>query len=255
MPELLIEDDGAVRVLTLNRPQAHNALNESLGEALAGAIRSADLDPAIACIVLTGSGRRAFCAGGDLKQMVANGREAANGARVVSRALRKRPARPLIAAVNGLAYGGGVELMLACDLAVASTEARFALSEVTRGVVAAGGGLVRLPRLIGSRRALQLCLTGTPIDAATALDWGLINDVVPPDDVLPAALRLAHRIAANAPLAVEVSKHVLRAGEWLNEAEAWELNDQGFEQVRNSPDAQEGPRAFTEKRPPVWTSH
>jgi crotonobetainyl-CoA hydratase len=252
--DLLIDDDGPVRVLTLNRPHALNALDTRLGAALGDAIQAADADPSVACLILTGSGPRAFSAGGDLKEIAGGDRDGANGARAITRALRTRPAKPLIAAVNGLAYGGGMELMLACDLVVASTQARFALSEVTLGVLPAGGGLTRLPQIVGNRRALQLVLTGTPIDAATGLDWGLINEVVPADEVRPAALRLAHRIARNAPLAVAVSKRTLLAAQWLSEPQAWELNDAAFEEVRYSHDAQEGPRAFAGKRRPVWES-
>jgi crotonobetainyl-CoA hydratase len=176
-----------------------------------------------------------------------------NGARVITRALRERPSKPLIAAVNGLAYGGGMEIVLACDLAVASATATFALPEVRRGVLATGGGLVRLSRLVGQRRALHMTLTGAPVDALTASSWGLVNDVVAPERVVPAAVELAATVAANAPLAVALSKSTILAGDGLPEARAWDLNDAAFERNRHSDDAAEGPLAFAEKRPPVWT--
>ncbi|MFI5953196.1 enoyl-CoA hydratase/isomerase family protein [Cryptosporangium sp. NPDC051539] len=250
---LLVTTEDAVRILVLNRPAVHNALDEELGTRLRDAIRAADADPAVRAIVLTGAGSRAFCAGGDLKQMVSRGPLMGNGARVITRALRERPSKPLIAAVNGLAYGGGLEIVLACDLAVASETATFALPEVRRGVLATGGGLVRLSRLVGQRRALEMTLTGAPVDALTASSWGLVNGVVAPERVVPAAVELAAIVSANAPLAVALSKSTILAGDGVPEDQAWDLNDAAFERNRHSDDASEGPLAFAEKRAPVWT--
>src|SRR3954471_17384072 len=205
--ELLVHADGPVRILTLNRPQARNAINSTLGAALHEAIVAADADAGVRCLVVTGAGELAFSAGGDMKEMAStDGPDMAGGARVITQALRHRPAKPMIAAVNGLAFGCGLELVLACDLAVSAEHATFALPEVRRGVLASGGGLVHLPRLVGPRRALQLILTGAPIDAATALDWGLVNEVVPSGGALSAALELARTISGNAPLSVRYSK-------------------------------------------------
>ena len=252
--ELLVDDHGAVRVLTLNRPQVRNAINSTLGAALHEALVAADADPDVRCLIVTGAGELAFSAGGDMKEMAAtDGPDMGGGARVITQALRHRPAKPLIAAVNGLAFGGGLELVLACDLAVSGAHATFALPEVRRGVLASGGGLVHLPRLVGPRRALQLILTGLPIDAATALDWGLVNELVPPGTELAAALELAGAIAANAPLSVRYSKQTALATLTATEHDSWRLNSSAYNAVRRSPDAREGPRAFAEGRAPVWT--
>jgi crotonobetainyl-CoA hydratase len=252
--ELLVSDDDAIRILTINRPEVRNAINTAVGVALHAALVAADADPAVRCVIVTGAGDRAFSAGGDLKQMAdTDGPEMGGGARVITQALRYRPAKPVLAAVNGLAYGGGLELMLACDLAVTAANATFALPEVTRGVLASGGGLVHLPRLIGQRRALQLILTGRPIDAATALSWGLVNEVVPAGTALTAAVALARTIAANAPLAVKLSKQTALTAMTATDHDAWRQNSAALAAVRRSPDALEGPRAFAEHRQPVWT--
>ena len=251
---LLVDDDGPVRVLTINRPHARNAISAALGEALHEAIAAADADRAVRCLVITGAGDRAFSAGGDLKEIAASAApQIESGARVITRALRHRPAKPFVAAVNGLAYGGGLELVLACDLAVSAAHATFALPEVRRGLIASGGGLVHLPRVVGPRRALQLILTGTPIDALTALDWGLVNDVVPSGTELAAAVELAHVIAGNAPLSVRCSKETALAALTATQHDGWRLSNAAFATVRESPDSKEGPRAFAEGRPPVWS--
>ena len=254
MSELLVDTEGQVRVLTLNRPQVRNAVSSTLGAALHAAIVAADNDPQIRCLVITGSGDVAFSAGGDMKEMArTDGPEMGGGARVITEALRHRPAKPMLAAVNGLAFGGGLELVLACDLAVSAEHATFALPEVRRGVLASGGGLVHLPRLVGPRRALQLILTGAPIDAATALDWGLVNEVVPSGAELDATLELARQIAGNAPLSVRYSKQTALAAFTATEHDAWRISNAAYRAVYRSPDALEGPRAFAEGRTPVWT--
>jgi len=251
---LIVTDQDAVRVLTLNRPAVLNAIDPDLGAALGTALAAADRDPAVRCIVLTASGTRAFSAGGDLKKMSqTDGPTMGGGSRAITEALQQRPRKPVIAAVNGLAYGGGLELVLACDLAVCAEHATFALPEVRRGILASGGGLVRLPRLIGQRRALQMILTGAPIDAATALAWGLVNEVASAGTELEVAIALGRAIAANAPGSLRWSKETAYAAIAATDEEAWRTNDQALEAVRRSPDAQEGPRAFAEGRPPVWS--
>ena len=251
---LVVRDEDGVRVLRLNRPHVLNAINAALADALHDALVAADADPAVRCILLTGTGERAFCAGGDLKEMAApDGPGMAGGGRVITHALRYRPSKPVLAAVNGPAYGGGVEILLACDLVVSAERATFALPEVRRSLIAAGGGLVRLPQLIGPRRAMQMILTGAPIDAATALDWGLVNIVAPSGTELDAALGLARTVAANAPVAVKLSKRTILTAMTSTEADAWRVNEEAASALSLSPDAQEGPRAFAEGRPPVWT--
>ena len=249
---VLTEDRGQVRVLTLNRPRVLNAISPQLARELGAALAGIDDDPDIQVAILTGAGDRAFCAGADLKAMRGTGPAMGEEAGVIATTLRFRPAKPVIAAVNGLAYGGGLELVLACDLAVCSEQALFALPEVKRGVLATGGGLVRLPHVIGPQRALQMTLTGEPVDAVTALSWGLVNSVVPADSVLEHTMSLARVIAGNAPLAVAASKRVITEGARLAEDDAWTLNEAAFQRIKDSADALEGPRAFAEKRPPQW---
>ncbi|MET0821307.1 MAG: enoyl-CoA hydratase-related protein [Aeromicrobium sp.] len=251
MRDLVVADHGPVRVLRIDRPRALNALSVQLGREMGEALRQADADPAVRAIVVTGTGHRAFSAGGDLKE-IATGDLVGEGARIVTRMLRDRPETPMIAAVNGLAYGGGLELVLACDLCVSSEDAIFALSEAARGLLASGGGLVRLPHVVGPRRAAEMALTGEPIDADRALAWGLVNQVVPAADVMPAALRLAQTIARNAPLAVAASKRMIHEASRLSEDEAWGHNEKHVIAIHATHDAREGPRAFAERRPPVW---
>jgi crotonobetainyl-CoA hydratase len=207
--------------------------------------------------VLTGAGDASFCAGADLKAIARGeslnppGTEAWGFAGMVNHPISK----PIVAAVNGTAFGGGTELVLACDLAVAADTASFGLPEVRRGLIAAAGGLVRLPEQLPRKVAMQLILTGRPIDAATALRWGLVNEVVSPEHVLETALALAHQVAANAPLAVQASKRValgIRGDAVPAEAAAWEASNAEMLALMASEDAIEGPTAFAEKREPRW---
>ena len=249
--------DGHVLLVILNRPEARNAVNGPLTLALGAALDEADRDPEVRAVVLTGAGDVAFCAGADLKAISRGeslnppGTEAWGFAGMVTHAISK----PVIAAVNGAAYGGGTELVLAADLAVAAETATFGLPEVRRGLIAAAGGLVRLPEQLPRKVAMRMILTGAPVDAETALRWGLVNDVVPADRLLETALGLAHQIAANAPLAVQASKRVargIRDGAVPAEADAWAASDHEILALMASEDAMEGPRAFAEKRDPVW---
>lgn len=247
---------GHVAVITLNRPRAMNAINAEMSLAVEEAINELVDDPELRVGVLTGAGR-AFCAGADLKEVAA-------GRPLIAREQRERGFggfmkdfidKPLIAAVNGFALGGGTELVLACDLAVMSESATLGLPEVKRGIIAAGGGLIRLPRRVPLAIALEAALTGEPISAEAALHWGLVNRVVAQDKVLDAALELAEKVAANAPVAVRASKRVIHQGlsmgsDW--EPEVWKLSDALARDVMKSADAKEGPRAFAEKRNPRW---
>jgi crotonobetainyl-CoA hydratase len=250
---LLREDVGHVRVLTLHRPSSLNALDLSLATALASAFRLADDDSDVRAIVLTGSGSRAFCAGGDIAQMSSGRLSPDDGsADLVTAMLRERPATPLIAAVNGVALGGGLELVLTCDLAVAAEHATFAIPEASRGVLASGGGLVRLPHVIGPRRALEMAMTGAPIDAQAALAWGLVNRVVRAEELLEAALDLAQSVVTNAPLSVAASKAMIHDTARQSEPDAWDASGEHYRHIAHSTDAAEGLRAFVEKRSPRW---
>jgi crotonobetainyl-CoA hydratase len=256
---LLTERKGHVLLLTLNRPQARNAIDVDLATRLADALDEAEADPEVRCVVLTGAGEKAFCAGADLKAIgrgerpVPPGREHYGFAGTVRHPISK----PVVAAVNGFALGGGTELVLASDLAVAADVASFGLPEVKRGLLAAAGGVFRLPEQLPRKVAMELVLTGEPMTAADALRWGLVNDVVPAAELLDAALALAERVAANAPLAVQASKRIARGivdGTAASEDAAWALNDAEMSALVASNDTIEGVLAFAEKRPPVWTA-
>jgi crotonobetainyl-CoA hydratase len=250
-----------VAVIALNRPQALNAVDAALAAAMARSLALAATDDEVRVIVVTGNGR-AFCAGADLKA-VARGESidaAAYPGSGFAGFVRQWIEKPVIAAVNGVAFGGGAEIVLACDLAVAAADASFALPEVRRGLIAGAGGLVRMQRQVPLKLALGAALTGEPIDAATALRWGLVNEVVPSSQLMSTTLALADRIAANAPLAVQQTKAVLHrnssnGSDWFDESPAtdpWSVNDSAFGAVLSSRDALEGARAFAEKRPPEW---
>jgi len=246
------ERRGRVEILTINRPEARNAINGDVTAAMGAALDELAEDDGCWVVVLTGSEDKSFSAGMDLKAF-ASGQGAgiidANGFASVTR--RSFP-KPLIAAVNGAALAGGCEIMLSCDLVVAADHAVFGIPEVKRGLIAGAGGLLRLPRRIPRAVALELALTGEPIDATRALAVGLVNRVVPGERVLDEAVALAEQIAANAPLAVRCSKRVMLDSADVPEAEAWALNDSTFADIFTSADAMEGAVAFAEKRAPNW---
>lgn len=246
-------NDG-IATITLNRPNDMNAVNLAMCNAMAETLRAFEDDPAARVAILTGAGR-VFCAGADLKAFAAGdgpkiaGHEAGFGGFV-----RYSRTKPVIAAVNGHALAGGLELVLACDLAVASRHARFGVPEVTVGLIAGGGGAIRLPTHIPSKAAMRLLLTGQPIDAGEALRLGLVNEVVEPDQVQTAARAIAEQIRAAAPLAVAASMRVARAaasGE--GDETVWRLSDETLTRLFDTADAAEGQRAFLEKRRPTWT--
>ena len=249
--------DGFVTVLTLNRPEQRNALNMELIAALSATLSAAKADPSVRAVILTGAGDRAFCAGMDLRAF-ADAQDSGGftddpeqtGA--FTEFTRGEFPKPIVAAVNASAVAGGFELMLNCDLAVASAQARFGLPEVKRGLFPAGGGFA-LPARIPLAVALELGLTGEYIDAERALALGLVNRVVAPEAVVRTALRLAGQIAANGPLAVALTKRVMRAVTRLGVREAYAEAEAGRASVFTSKDAVEGARAFADKRMPQWT--
>lgn len=248
--ELLIERRGHVDLMTINRPDARNAINRATAEAIDAALDAADADDEVWVVVLTGAGDKAFSAGMDLKAFAAG--EVPFTAHGFGGITRREFSKPLIAAVNGAALAGGFEIMMSCDLVVAADHARFGIPEATRGLVAGAGGLIRLPKRVPLTVALEMALTGDPIDAERAYDLGLVNRVVPGGQLVDAAMALAERIVQNAPLAVRTSKRVMREAVELNEAQAWTVNDEAFAAIGRSADALEGAVAFAEKRPPNW---
>ena len=256
-PAALYERRGNVAVITINRPDARNAVNGAVSIAVGDALQQAQDDSDVGAVVITGSGDKSFCAGADLKAIsrrenIFHPQHPQWGfAGYVSHFIDK----PTIAAVNGTALGGGTELALASDLVVARESARFGLPEVKRGLIAAAGGVFRIVDQLPRKVAMQLLFTGEPISADEALRWGLINEVVPDGTELDAALALAARITCNAPLAVQASKRVAvgaDAGVITGDEPGWSRTNREIGGLMTSEDAREGPLAFAEKRPPVW---
>lgn len=244
-----------VAVIELNRPEVRNAVDSATALALDGILDKLGADREVWAVVITGTGDRAFCAGQDLRDLTRrDGDEAprprpAGGWGGITR--RDFP-KPLIAAVNGVALGGGFEIVLACDLVVAEEHAQFGLPEVLRGVAASAGGLVRIARRLPASVALELALTGRPVAAARAHELGLVNRVVPQGQALAVALDLAAQICAASPLAVEVAKRLVTAAIRQGEQQLFELQEEYVGQLKRSDDFAEGIRAFLEKRPPNW---
>ena len=251
--EVLYARDGHVATLTLNRPEQRNAVSPELTTAMDAALRRFEADDEAWVGVLTGVGAN-FCAGADLKALAAG-----RAAELVTEAggfggfVRYPRTKPVIAAVQGFALAGGTELVLACDLVVASVDAQFGLPEVTRGIVAAAGGLFRLPRVLPPARAMELILTAERLGAEEAARWGMVNHLVEGHEVLDTARSLADRICRNAPLAVRESLAIARDALRIDDDEAWERSAAAMQRVRGSADAREGVQAFVEKRPAQWT--
>jgi enoyl-CoA hydratase len=245
-----VEADAGILLITLNRPEARNAVNAALAQGLADTLDRFDAEEDLRVAILTGAGGT-FCAGMDLKAFV-KGERAWIGDRGFAGITQRGPRKPIIAAVEGYALAGGFEVALSCDLIVAARDARFGIPEAKRGLVAAGGGLLRLPKRIPYHVAMELALTGDPISAERAYELGVVNRVTDSGQAVAAARELAATIAANGPLAVDASKQlVAQAPDWA-EGEGWEKQGELVGPVFGSEDAQEGSRAFAEKRPPQW---
>src|SRR3954468_16198434 len=241
-----------IALVTLNRPEARNAVNGAVAAGLEQAVERIENDPDLWVAILTGTGP-VFCAGADLKEVSAGNIAAlATPKGGFAGFVRAKRSKLWIAAAQGHALAGGLELLLSCDLAVAAEEASFGLPEVKRSLVAGAGGVFRLPRALPKAIALQMIATGEPIPASRAAQLGLVNAAVPADQVVPAALDLARRICANAPIAVRESLGVARRAADLTEAELWSLSAGASTRVRATEDFKEGPRAFVEKRAPRW---
>ncbi|MEE4300224.1 MAG: crotonase/enoyl-CoA hydratase family protein [Pseudomonadales bacterium] len=245
---VLVERRGRVMVITLNRPDAMNAINGALSHGLLAAVRELDADSGLTAGVITGAGR-GFCSGMDLKAF-ARGEDIGP----LSTFIREGCGKPLIAAIEGFAIAGGCEIALTCDLLVASKGAKIGIREVKVGLFAAAGGVFRLPARVGYAKAMEMALTGEPILAEDALAAGMLSAVTEPGGALDAAIALAERIAENAPLAVAASKKLVRwAASGIEEDKLWEMQIPLQKEVFTSNDAKEGPRAFAEKRAPNWT--
>ena len=245
---VLVERRDRILIITLNRPDAMNAINGDLSHGLLKAVQTLDADDSLTAGIITGAGR-GFCSGMDLKAF-ARGEDIGP----LGTFIRTCSNKPLIAAIEGFAIAGGCEIALTCDLLVASKGAKIGIREVKVGLFAAAGGVFRLPARIGFAKAMEMALTGEPVTAEQAMAAGMLSDLTEPGGALEAAIKLAERIAANAPLAVAASKKLVRAAaQGIDEDSLWEMQIPLQKQVFSSNDAKEGPRAFAEKRNPKWT--
>lgn len=247
---------GNVAVITLNRPEARNAVSNELAVAMEAAIdRLEEQDGVWVGIVTantTGHASPVFCAGADLKALSAGGANLGTERGGFAGFVYRERSKPIIAAVDGLATAGGCEIVLACDLVVASTRSSFGLAEVKRNLVAAAGGLFRLPRAIGRAAAMEVILTGDPLSVSRAYELGLVNRVVEPDQVMDEALALAAKIASSAPLAVAASRKIVLASAYSDDETLKTMSNRAIAQVMRSEDTKEGLTAFIEKRAPRW---
>jgi enoyl-CoA hydratase len=248
--EVLTGTRGRVLVITINRPEVRNAINAAVAEGIAHALDALDGDDSLALGIVTGAGT-SFCAGMDLKAFVTGERPWFED-RGFAGITRRASAKPLIAAIEGFAVAGGLEVALACDLIVAAKGAKLGIPEVKRSLVAAGGGLLRLPRLLPRAVAMEMALTGDPILAERAHELGMVNRLAEPGAALDAALELAAAITPNAPLALIGSKRILNAAPDWPDAEFFDRQEAISGPIFDSEDAREGATAFAEKRAPVW---
>lgn len=243
--------EGHVAILTIDRPEARNAVNHDVSEEMEGHLDNFEVDDSLWIGIIAGAGP-VFCAGADLKAINAGKNIQTQRGGFAGLARRDRT-KPLIAAVDGAALAGGLEIVLSCDMVVASTAARFGIPEVKRSLLAAAGGLFRLPKVLPPNIAMQMALTGDPISAEDAHRHGLVNRLVEPGEALNAALELASEITVNAPLAVRWSRRVIVESDNIGEDEAWSITSKYSRQVLATEDFKEGPLAFIEKRAPNWT--
>jgi crotonobetainyl-CoA hydratase len=256
---VLTERRGHILLATINRPEVRNAVNQAVADGLGAALDQAEHDDQVWAFVLTGAGDKSFSAGADLKALSRGESRAPSDPRSAAWGfagyVRHHISKPTIAAVNGFALGGGTELALASDLVVASETASFGLPEVKRGIFAGAGGVFRLPDQLPRKVAMEMIMTGEPISARRALELGLVNRVVPFEQVVPAAVELAERVCANAPLSVQASKRIAYGmidGEVPAEDASWDLSAAEGKKLMQSADSKEGPLAFAEKRAPNW---
>lgn len=258
-PAVLTTRNGHILIVTINRPEARNAVNAAVHVGIGTALDEAESDPEIRVVIITGAGDKAFCAGADLVALSRGGalapEDKAQQAWGFGGFAAHPISKPVIGAVNGFAFGGGCELALMCDLIVAAENAQFGLPEVKVGLFAAAGGAFRIVEQLPPKLAMEHLLTGDPFDAATALRHGFANRVVPLADLMPTAIALAEKIAGNAPLSVQASKRValrMQDGQIAGDDAHWADNSRERKLLMASEDAREGPRAFAEKRKPVW---
>jgi enoyl-CoA hydratase len=247
---VLIEHRDGILIITINRPSVRNAVNRAVALGIAAGLDELDRNPAISVGILNGAGGT-FCSGMDLKAFVTGERPEIAGRGLVG-LTEAPPQKPLIAAVEGFALAGGCEIVLACDLVVAAEDAKFGIPEVTRGLVAGSGGLIRLPQKIPPQIALEYALTGEHFSATDARTWGLVNRICPPGQALAGAIELAKAILRNGPLGVQMTKRIINESKSWPVDEIWDRQRGLVEWVLATEDAREGALAFAEKRPPRW---
>ncbi|QKF07041.1 enoyl-CoA hydratase [Berryella wangjianweii] len=245
-----LREDGLL-VIRINRPEVANALNGATSRAMEAIMNSAETNPAVRAIVVTGTGK-VFCAGEDLSELSEGGECQTVTEHGFGGLTARLCSKPVIAACNGSAAGGGMEIALSCDMVVAAENAKFGCTEVGLGIIASTGGIVRLARDIPRKHCMELLLTGKKIKAPEALELGLINYVVPADQVLERAIELAEECLRNAPLALKWTKYLVRAADQMDEGDAMRYCDAAYRFLERTADGIEGPAAFVEKRPPVW---
>ena len=255
MPEtLLVDKDGRVAVLTVNRPDKLNALNDQVRSDMLEVLGQIENDPAVGAVVLTGAGEKSFIAGADIGEFAGrtpfDQRYAMRSPRIFD-VMASFP-KPVIAMINGFCLGGGCELAMSCDIRIASEKARFGQPEINLGLIPGGGGTQRLPRLVGTGNALRLILTGDMIDAAEAKSIGLVDLVVAPEELRTKTLELAQKIAGMSPLTVKVAKEAVRASEKMSIEEGITYERDLFCLCFSTADKEEGVKAFLEKRPAQW---
>jgi len=246
-----VERDGALAIVTIDHPPA-NAISRAVVAGITQALVEAEADERCRAMVITGAGPRFFAAGADIGEFASAGGDTIASAQELTLAM-ERSRLPIVAAVNGIAFGGGCELTLACDVRIASSTARFGQPEIKLGIIPGWGGTQRLPRLIGRAVATELLFSGDPVEASRALDLGIVARVVEPEALAEAARALASRFAAQAPLAMAATKRAIADGSDRPLAEGLEAERREFVSLFSSEDAREGITAFLEKRPPMWT--
>lgn len=251
--EVLLQREGKVLIIALNRPHVRNAVDHAAAVAIAAGLDELEADSDLVVGIITGS-EGTFCSGMDLKAFLTGSRPEIAGRGLVG-ITEKPPSKPMIAAVEGYALAGGCEIALACDMIVAADNAVFGIPEVKRGLVAGSGGLVRLPQRIPMQIAMEYALTGAPMVATDAHRWGLVNRLTPPGQALVGALSLANEIAANAPLAVQMTKRIMRESTDWSMDETWAIQNPLVDGILATDDAREGAAAFAEKRLPNWSGH
>ena len=245
--------DDHIAIVTLDRPEKRNAINAEIAAAMDKLVKATEADPDVWVVILTSSNDKVFCAGADLAEVAAgNGKKLYTGDGGFAGFVYNPRTKPWIAAAKGITVAGGLELCLACDMIVAADTCSFGVPEAKRSLIAGAGGVSRMPRRIPLAVALEMIATGDPISAERALAVGLINRVVPLDQVMDSAIALAQAITANAPLAVRAGIAVAKRASMLNDEDGQALADEALARLQTTEDYQEGPRAFVEKRAPVW---